>query len=112
MNTTLPSAPSLITTCRKPPSTIWYDLSISPDALKSPGATWDQNIPWPNGHEDYYGPRDYTGSIVAGSTFGIPMSVNLNSLGLSQGGMMLAKALQNYGGIWRTRAAATRSHSI
>ena len=38
---------------------------------------------------------------MAGSTFGIPMSVNLNSLGLSQGGMMLAKALQNYGGVWR-----------
>ena len=76
-------------------------LAISPDALKSPGATWTQNIPWPDTHEDYWGPRDYKGNIVAGSTFGIPMSVNLNSLGLSQGGMMLAKALQNYGGVWR-----------
>ena len=76
-------------------------LAISADALKSPGANWMQNIPWPNNHEDYSGPQDYTGSIVAGSTFGIPMSVNLNSLGLSQGGMMLAKALQNYGGLWR-----------
>ena len=76
-------------------------LAISTNALKSPGATWIDNIPWPNMHEDYSGPQVYTGNIVAGSTFGIPMSVNLNSLGLSQGGMMLAKALQNYGGVWR-----------
>ena len=83
-------------------------LAISPDALKSPGADWMQNIPWPNNHEDYYGPRDYTGSIVAGSTFGIPMSVNLNSLGLSQGGLMLAKALQNYGGLWRDQGGTNQ----
>ena len=76
-------------------------LAISTNALKSPGANWMENIPWPNIHEDYWGAQVYTGNIVAGSTFGIPMSVNLNSLGLSQGGMMLAKALQNYGGLWR-----------
>src|SRR4051794_4394867 len=76
-------------------------LSMSQDALKSAGVNWMDNIPWPNNREDYSGAQDYTGSIVAGSTFGIPMSVNLNSLGLSQGGLMLAKALQNYGGLWR-----------
>lgn len=76
-------------------------LAISRDALKSPGSDWMQNIPWPNNHEDYNGPQNYTGSIVAGSTFGIPIGVDLNSLGLSQGGLMLAKALQNYGGLWR-----------
>ena len=83
-------------------------LAISPDALKSPGATWTQNIPWPNTNEDYYGPQTYSGNIVAGSTFGIPKSVNLNSLGLSQGGMMLAKALQNYGGIWRDQGGTNQ----
>ena len=48
-----------------------------------------------------YGPSQYTGNIVAGVTIGIPADVNLNSLGLSQGGMMLAQALQDYGAIWR-----------
>jgi glucose/arabinose dehydrogenase len=69
--------------------------------LKSPGNAWDQNIPWPDTHEDYNGQNLYTGSLVAGSTIGIPNSVNLSTLGLSAGGLMLATALQNYGAIWR-----------
>ena len=32
-------------------------LAISADALKSPGADWMHNIPWPNNHEDYSGRR-------------------------------------------------------
>jgi hypothetical protein len=63
--------------------------------------TWTDNIPWPNSHEDYDGPKLYKGKIVAGSTFGIPANVDLLKLNLSQGGLMLAKALQNYGAIWR-----------
>jgi hypothetical protein len=76
-------------------------VAIGRDALKSPGLTWTDNIPWPNSHEDYDGPKLYKGKIVAGSTFGIPANVDLLKLNLSQGGLMLAKALQNYGAIWR-----------
>ena len=76
-------------------------VAIGRDALKSPGLTWTDNIPWPNSHEDYDGPKLYKGKIVAGSTFGIPADVDLLKLNLSQGGLMLAKALQNYGAIWR-----------
>lgn len=76
-------------------------FALSTDVLKSPGPTWTDNIPWPNTHEDYYGPSLYTGRIVAGVTIGIPADVDLNSLSLTQGGMMLAQALQNYGAIWR-----------
>ena len=45
----------------------------------------------------------YVGNIVAGSTFGIPADVDLGapSLSLSKGGLMLGKALQTYGAIWR-----------
>lgn len=75
--------------------------SISRDALHSPGAAWDVNIPWPNKHEDFDGPSTYTGAITAGCTLGIPASVNLGSLGLNAGGLMLATCLQKYGAIWR-----------
>jgi len=76
-------------------------LAIGTTALRSPGSTWTEAIPWPNTHEDYDGPRIYTGKIVAGSTFGIPDTTRLESLGLTRGGLMLAKALQDYGAIWR-----------
>jgi glucose/arabinose dehydrogenase len=69
--------------------------------LKSPGNAWDQNIPWPDTHEDWNGQNLYTGNLTAGSTIGIPTSINLNTLGLTAGGLMLATALQNYGAIWR-----------
>jgi hypothetical protein len=75
--------------------------SVSTDIAKSPGSTWQQNIPWPNTHEDYNGPSMYTGYLVYGSTIGIPQSVNLSNLGLSPGGLLLAKALQKYGAIMR-----------
>ncbi len=77
-------------------------LALSDDLEKmAAGSTWDTGVPWPDTHVDYNAPSAYSGDIVAGSTFGIPASVDLNSLGLSQGGMMLAKALQQYGAIWK-----------
>ena len=69
-------------------------VAIGRDALKSPGLKWTDNIPWPNTHEDYDGPKLYKGRIVAGSTFGIPAGVDLLKLNLSQGGLMLAKRLK------------------
>jgi hypothetical protein len=76
-------------------------VAIGRTALRSPGRTWTDGIPWPNTHEDYDGPKTYTGKITAGSSFGIRDTIRLEDLGLSQGGLMLAKALQDYGAIWR-----------
>lgn len=46
-------------------------------------------------------PSCYTGNVQAGSTIGIPASVNLSALGLSAPGLVLATALQNYGAMQR-----------
>lgn len=59
------------------------------------------NVPWPNFCVDGSSHDQYDGLILAGSTIGIPASVNINALGLSQGGLMLATALQKYGAFWR-----------
>lgn len=85
-------------------------ISISANDLMMPaGSTWDDGPFWPNDHVDYDGPSMYTGSIPAGATFGIPASVNLNDLGLSQGGLMLAKALQDYGAYWNDSAGTNEA---
>lgn len=70
---------------------------LGPADLHSPGSTFSQNIPYPNTHEDLAGPTIYTGSITYGSTIGIPAVTNLSALGLTQGGLLLANALQTYG---------------
>lgn len=41
----------------------------------------------------------YNGIIPLGTFFAIPPAVDLNSLGLTAGGLMLARALQKYGGV-------------
>jgi hypothetical protein len=82
-------------------------FSLPVNRVHSPGASWDVNIPWPNGHEDFNGPSVYTGHVDFGSTIGIPTSVNLNTLGLSAGGLMLGKALQTYGAIMRDTGASS-----
>jgi hypothetical protein len=80
------------------------------EVLSSPGNYFTDNIPWPNVGEDYCGPpaqytgcaaQLYTGNIPYGATIGIPASVNLASLGLTPGGLMIAKALQTYGSVIR-----------
>jgi hypothetical protein len=50
---------------------------------------------WPANSED--GGATYGGSIPMGSLFAIPSSVNLNSLGLSPGGLAIARAMRDYG---------------
>ena len=52
---------------------------------------------WPAETQDG-GDEDYTGSVPMGSLVAIPSSVDINSLGLSKDGLMVAKALQDYGG--------------
>ncbi len=78
-------------------------ITLSPDAERMPpGSNWyTHGVPWPNDHLDYNGPTAYAGNIVAGSTFGIPANVDLDKLGLSRGGLMLARALQRYGAMWK-----------
>jgi hypothetical protein len=76
-------------------------FSLPTSRVNSPGPSWDVNIPWPNGHEDFNGPTAYTGNVDFGSTIGIPTSVNLAALGLSSGGMVIGRALQKYGAIMR-----------
>ena len=75
-------------------------FACSDSAIKAPGTDWITNIPWPDHHSDY-NVQNYTGQLLYGSTIGIPASVNLAILGLSQGGLIFAKGLQQYGAIMR-----------
>lgn len=52
---------------------------------------------WPAASEDWNGSTAYSGTIPLGSLFSIPGTVNLNSLGLTNQGLALARALQDYG---------------
>jgi hypothetical protein len=72
-----------------------------PTTLNKSGPTWQSGLAWPATHEDYNGPTTYSGNVLFGSTVGIPATVNINSLGLSAGGQILAKALQDYGALQR-----------
>ncbi|MFN8037031.1 MAG: PA14 domain-containing protein [Acidimicrobiia bacterium] len=51
---------------------------------------------WPAVRDDPFGNQG--GHVPMGTFFAIPSNVNVNALGLSAGGLMLAKALQDYGG--------------
>lgn len=52
---------------------------------------------WPAIYEDDRAATTYHGNVHMGTLVGIPPSVNINSLGLSVGGLAVARALQNYG---------------
>jgi hypothetical protein len=52
---------------------------------------------WPAKNQDWNGASVYTGTIPMGTMFVIPMSVNIDSLGLTPEGRALAWTLQNYG---------------
>ena len=52
---------------------------------------------WPATTQDSWGDSSYSGSIPMGSLFAIPRSIDLNGLGLSREGLVIATALQNYG---------------
>lgn len=65
-------------------------LPLGPDASGNYGV-------WPARRQDGHASTAYTGSIPMGTMFAIPASVDINALGLSPGGLMIAKALQDYG---------------
>jgi hypothetical protein len=52
---------------------------------------------WPSSREDFWGFRDYKGSVPVGTLIAIPRNVDVEKLGLSDGGLALAHALQDYG---------------
>jgi hypothetical protein len=72
-------------------------IALPLNRVKSPTTVWNQGIPWPMTHEDYFGPTEYTGNVPFGSTCGIPANVDLSTLVLTNGGLMLATAIQKYG---------------
>jgi len=52
---------------------------------------------WPSSREDFWGFRDYTGHVPIGTLIAIPPEVPIGALGLSPGGLVLARALQDFG---------------
>ena len=52
---------------------------------------------WPSSREDYWGFRDYTGHVPIGTLVAIPGWVHVDAMGLSDAGLVLAHALQDYG---------------
>jgi hypothetical protein len=52
---------------------------------------------WPSAREDFWGGRDYAGHIPIGTLIAIPGSVRVDRLGLSAAGLVLARALQDFG---------------
>jgi hypothetical protein len=52
---------------------------------------------WPSSREDYWGFRDYHGNVPIGTLIAIPPGIDIENLGLSPGGLTLARALQDFG---------------
>ncbi len=70
---------------------------LSTDRIRPPDTTCT-NLAWPNRQCDSDGPFGlFDGQIQYGATFGIPSTVDVLALGLSPGGLMLARAMQDYG---------------
>jgi hypothetical protein len=52
---------------------------------------------WPSAREDYWGFRDYHGHVPIGTLIAIPRDVRVEAMGLSPAGLVLARALQDFG---------------
>jgi hypothetical protein len=61
---------------------------------------------WPSSREDYWGVRDYKGSVPIGTLIAIPQAVDIHALGLTPSGLALAQALQDYGAYCDDSAAS------
>lgn len=71
-------------------------------AVALPQSSMTPGYVWPARSQDGSAATSYTAGangIHMGMVFGIPSSVDLMSLGLTQGGILLANALQRYGAI-------------
>jgi hypothetical protein len=71
---------------------ISHALTLSiPNSMLRPGFVW------PARNQDNDADESYSGPIPMGSMFAIPSGIDVGALGLDADGIMLAKALQNYG---------------
>jgi hypothetical protein len=61
------------------------------------GEQLKQGPVWPATEEDRSAPSTYTGTIPIGSLIAIPSNVDVGAMPLSREGMILARALQEYG---------------
>lgn len=66
-------------------------------AMAIPASALKDGEVWPAQMQDSDAGHTYSGAIPMGSLFAIPPSVDVQSLGLSQDGLALARALQRYG---------------
>ncbi len=74
-------------------------LTLTNDQLRS-------GYVWPATSQDSGGTTDYAGEVPMGSLVAIPASVNINNLGLSTSGRVMARALQDYGAYVVDRGSA------
>lgn len=74
------------------------------------GALPGQGGIWPSTRDDYWGFRDYHGTVAIGQMLAIPPSVDITTLGLSPAGLALARALQDYGAYADDSTTATKIH--
>jgi hypothetical protein len=68
-----------------------------PLAFAIPQAQQKDSWVWPATINDGFAASGYTGHVPMGQLAGIPPGVDLCSLGLSPGGLVIARALQDYG---------------
>ena len=66
-------------------------------AFAMPRSTMALGPVWPAISQDSGAVGTYTGALPMGTLVSIPLSVNLNTLGLSPTGLAIARALQQYG---------------
>jgi hypothetical protein len=66
-------------------------------AIALVGAQLKQGPVWPATEEDSSAPSTYTGTIPIGSLIAIPRTVDVGAMPLTREGMILARALQDYG---------------
>ena len=82
-----------------------------PTTMTKRPAKWWQ-IAWPEFQVDECAPTCYSGLVPPGSTIGIPSTVDISALGLTRAGLVLARALQNYGAIQRATGGSSRQGII
>ncbi len=72
-----------------------------PTSLTKGGTSYLTGVAWPAVGADFCSPGCYSGHVLYGSTIGIPSSVDITTLGLTPSGLVLARALQDYGALQR-----------
>lgn len=76
---------------------LFWGVMRHPLAMALPRSLQRMGPVWPAIFEDDGADETYGGPIPLGTLFAIPSSVNVESLGLSRQGLLIAKALQQFG---------------